>query len=947
MAKKKFTVKASADDTVKADWASNGKKKISKSFELGNFFLFELGKDFIGISINNSYPNGKAWLGARTVTCNDATNLYTYLQENLADDATWNQIERTIANSGFDAKIDNMGGFVSDKDMRKPTESVDSACGKKSVSSAKRKPTRAQAVKASEKKAVKSSAKRRAVKASDVDADRPNSAPNSWKSSQRMTYKVTEDQTKGERSFPTDIDDVYKALGEMQGIWTNPTTGWTGDCEIYERDLDDGSYIFSLIFGGNELEPDDILYDPNGFDYYSNKPKFTIYPHSGAPTFADSIEDFKRKLKKEYSYLKKVDSVKSSKAVKASAKQYEYIPLYKVDDEWSAYADPSDTLDGSLDSILKWAKSSGCADFKDYWDSTAKIVVWDKTTDSDVREYSNKEVYNMLDKKTSGKSVNSSVKRKPAKRTIKASASAKIRAYKRIKAASEYTDWEGVYGEPMDLSYELNGYDDSDMLECVDNYFNSVDDIWLNADFVTYNGPDDWSVDASLDSEAVRSDFGYFLEQNYPELYDTLTETYTTEPDDIGDSMSFNRLDYIIGNDFAIQFYPNNKQISAPQIDIDATGNLKSQLEEARDAYETNRIEAYKAIQNGLGAFLANGITASTAVKAGINAPSTDGPLCVCDWCLAGIESHEGKQVVYNVISDLDIEPDEKLICDWCESEATELYQISPDDITSSKKAVKCAFDEGDPWEYQESYDYYYDEEPPEHIAKELERLAKLTDMYKDRWFEKFDELHPGERFSSVDPHPDVDEAVGYTLDEAEYSPDDIKAAEDIDDMDYITGDDEPTDLGFGFTSDGEPITESMVEELERIAREILEKSEVAKYDEYADLHNFNYWATSPYVQESFDITFTPEFTSDEMWSNKFVSGNLIDWDTSATYKIYINVRVKTGEVVDIDVNDVDMRNSYAVDSYLSRIDIDAIKSWVGRLVAPVAMKIYNGTTNI
>jgi len=97
-----------------------------------------------------------------------------------------------------------------------------------------------------------------------------------------------------------------------------------------------------------------------------------------------------------------------------------------------------------------------------------------------------------------------------------------------------------------------------------------------------------------------------------------------------------------------------------------------------------------------------------------------------------------------------------------------------------SAKSIKCWDNGNDVWEYQESYDYYYDEEPPAHIAKELERLAKLTDKYTDRWFEKFEELHPGERYTSVDPHPDVDEAVGYTLDDAEYRPDGIKASTDI-----------------------------------------------------------------------------------------------------------------------------------------------------------------------
>lgn len=133
-------IKYNKSKRIMADWASKGKRsKIFKSFELGDFFLFELGKDFIGVSINNSYPKGTAWTGARAIKCSDARGLFTYLQETLTDNATWNQIERTIVNSGFDVTIDTIGNFISDKEMRKP---IGSTCGKKSVK-ASRKPIKA------------------------------------------------------------------------------------------------------------------------------------------------------------------------------------------------------------------------------------------------------------------------------------------------------------------------------------------------------------------------------------------------------------------------------------------------------------------------------------------------------------------------------------------------------------------------------------------------------------------------------------------------------------------------------------------------------------------------------------------------------------------------------------------------------------------------------------
>ena len=105
-------------------------------------------------------------------------------------------------------------------------------------------------------------------------------------------------------SIDTELDDVYKILSEYEGTWKNPTTGWTGDCELYQRDLNDGSYLFSLVFGRNTSEPDEIVYVPSNIN--NGKAKFTIYPYSGSIKFCDNINEFKRELRREYSYLRKV-----------------------------------------------------------------------------------------------------------------------------------------------------------------------------------------------------------------------------------------------------------------------------------------------------------------------------------------------------------------------------------------------------------------------------------------------------------------------------------------------------------------------------------------------------------------------------------------------------------------------------------------------------------------
>ena len=142
-------------------------------------------------------------------------------------------------------------------------------------------------------------------------------------STKRKPMKQTVKASKRSRSVKasegdaSELDEVYKVLSEMQGTWKNPETGWTGKCELYQRDLEDGSYVFSLVFGNNISEPDDILYVPS-------KHKFTIYPNSGMPRFANSLDEFKRNLKAEYSYLTKINAattVKASAAAKRRAKQ--------------------------------------------------------------------------------------------------------------------------------------------------------------------------------------------------------------------------------------------------------------------------------------------------------------------------------------------------------------------------------------------------------------------------------------------------------------------------------------------------------------------------------------------------------------------------------------------------------------------------------------------------
>ena len=131
-----------------------------------------------------------------------------------------------------------------------------------------------------------------------------------------------------------------------------------------------------------------------------------------------------------------------------------------------------------------------------------------------------------------------------------------------------------------------------------------------------------------------------------------------------------------------------------------------------------------------------------------------------------------------------------------------------------------------------------------------------------------------------------------------------------------------------------------MVDELERIAQEILDKSNLCKeIDQYASIKQFNYYASVPYVQESFFITFT--YTADYYeLSERDVLYEDGFYTTNAPYEFNFNVYCKNGEVeyaecLGLSPKDVKM------------FSVDRLELFAERLVAPVASEIYNATTNI
>lgn len=822
--------------SVKADWVSKGKKsKISKSFELGDFFLFELGKDFIGISINNSYPEGKSWLGARTISCSDAKGLFDYLRSSLTDDATWNQIERAVANSGFDAKINTMGNFVSDKEMRKP---VTSSYNKKSVKASSdgwKETDYSVSKRKFNVKASKSAKRRKAIKAS---FDENGFAVTGYLGSNRSGAYA-------DRYFgPDEWSEVESYAHEllMQGLYVNIIYFKTGD----------------------QINIDPDVYAEN-FD--------------GEFVVTNEIADFRDKVWKSMGIGA---STKRRNGSKVTAAWYEggdivmYFNGEKIY-EGQPGADMYDAIlplcqdDETRLKFQEWCNQFGDPLFDDeYGDASetaytfCELIYYDFVDDENNYEDGDGildfEIFPATEEVTGTKSVKcaSKIKRKAIK-------------------ADTWESSEEAVNDMLNDSYEYDGFEDSDMLEYVDAFLQDPSSgAWLSTNRVIYNGPDDWSVDAGLDPEAVETDFWFFLDDMDHDLYEEMLEADLANPlDEDSVNYTYNQ-NAVNGNEFYIQLYPGNRQISAPQVDFDnqyLTPEWLERLSEIRDAYEDSRIRAYTDFQNGLGSFLANGITASTEGRsdaksvqcASENISATEYNQMLADMTL-GILHDDGYEGIGCAVTD----------------EALSFYDGTEDDVVYIQPTDEITPILGD------------EDADAEELAAAVKNVA------------------------------------GKAVEATTY-----------DDFEPITGDDSK----YGWTSNGDPIDESTVDELYRIAeREVLPTTELAKVDEYATImeDTFEYYASSPYVGVTYTICAT--FDTDDIDVVSYALPDAYHYDFRGGKEVgelefYIYVKGNEIDKVELIWNSSNLNP----DNY----DMEAIEEYVKSIAKPAAEAIYNAITNI
>lgn len=484
-------------------------------------------------------------------------------------------------------------------------------------------------------------------------------------------------------------------------------------------------------------------------------------------------------------------------------------------------------------------------------------------------------------------------------------------------------EWEDIREIANQGSYEYDGYEDSDVLEYVDSFLQDASSgAWLNTDHVVYNGPDDWEVSAGLSPEAVESDFWFFLDDVDHDLYEDMLETELANPfDEDPINYTYNQ-NAINGNEFYIQLYPNNNQVSAPQIDFDEkylTSEWLDRLVEIRKQYEESRKATYTEFQNGLGEFLANGITASTDIKAALNKKSD-------------INDEQYNQALADEVADM-------------------LRADGFEDIEVSVAPEAISFFINDEVMFVQPTNMI-----TPNMADIYDDCTELFNAVKeattDKMWKLYDEENKAMRDAWEDPDiDDPDYATRAVTLSRKAKGKDISAAEetiDIDDLDYISGDGEQEDLGYGFDSNGDPIDESTVDELCRFANEILEKSNLAKIDKYVtiDEDSFDYYMASPWVTETFTIKF--DITTDNLDMMSFV---LPDAEWLYAYNDYFaeridelnfHIYVKNGEVERVELVDHTVR-----DIQDGKYDVEKLEAHIAELAAPVAMDIYNDTTNI
>lgn len=174
----------------------------------------------------------------------------------------------------------------------------------------------------------------------------------------------------------------------------------------------------------------------------------------------------------------------------------------------------------------------------------------------------------------------------------------------------------------------------------------------------------------------------------------------------------------------------------------------------------------------------------------------------------------------------------------------------------------------------------------------------------------------------------------------------------------YVKANDD-FDYGYGFDSNGEAIDESTVDEMYRIAGEILEQSELGQLDPDATIYedSFKYFATGLAWGADLAYTIMMEISSDDLDLRKFYTDSddstmFIDLNSNSEVKMQFNIHVRRGNEIQVKLTQVDIYEGWRYTEYYDKnfyklFDVEKICDYVKRLAEPVVNEIHSTLSNI
>lgn len=165
-------------------------------------------------------------------------------------------------------------------------------------------------------------------------------------------------------------------------------------------------------------------------------------------------------------------------------------------------------------------------------------------------------------------------------------------------------------------------------------------------------------------------------------------------------------------------------------------------------------------------------------------------------------------------------------------------------------------------------------------------------------------------------------------------------------------------DFGFGNDSDGNPIDESAVDELCRIANEVLNKSDLATHGDYCDIDRdtFNYFATGTTWGAHLKYIITFDTDSDYIDLDKFIKTDYDSlrpdfrryYSTNLSFKINVD-----GETVTTNLSDVSVLDNHGdykdwdTRRFNKYIDVESLTEYITDLAQNAVKQIHSTVSNI